>query len=380
MRLDNSKGTVFYGLHFYPGVAEYQEPAKETFRVFLNENTLRAMDATFAGRPVFVQHVDDVNENLNELREEADGWVIESFFNQADGKHWAKFIAVTDRALEAIKQGWKLSNSYFPTAYGQAGQWNGVTYQKEITGGEYEHLAIVSNPRYEESVILTPEQFKRYNDDKLSELKRIANSEGTSPMKLDFFKRTKVENAVDLLAMSLVLPKSKRELTVEQLVNAMDDKEMKEKDPEQMANGDHKVEYGGAKMTVNELLAAHKAMHDELDGMKKKKADDPDEEGDPSHGDVDMKDKDVMNDDDTPDAPAPIAGGNEKKDNEDSDDEDEKKKDKKKNELEDARKKADAKKKADALRNASSRNAEEEVARVEFSGDQVNRGKTRYGS
>ena len=155
-----SKGTIWYGIHFYPGVAEYAEPNEKPFRVFLNEDTLRSMDASFAGRPVFVMHVDGVEDDLDVLRGEADGWVIESFYNAADGKHWCKFIVCSDRGEQAIQRGMKLSNCYLPRQYGQGGLWNGVSYDKEVKGGEYEHLAIVPNPRYEESVILSPRKIQ----------------------------------------------------------------------------------------------------------------------------------------------------------------------------------------------------------------------------
>src|ERR1700677_5104651 len=70
--IHNSSGKIFYGIHFYPGVAQYQDdPSQEPYRVFLNEDTLRAMDPTFAGKPIFVEHVDDVTPDLNQLRKEA---------------------------------------------------------------------------------------------------------------------------------------------------------------------------------------------------------------------------------------------------------------------------------------------------------------------
>lgn len=363
--MKNSKGSVWYGMHFYPGVAEYAEPGKQTYRVFLNEDTIRSMDASFAGRPVFVMHVDEVEQDVDVLRGEADGWVTESFYNASDGKHWCKFIAVSEKAEQAIKRGFQLSNCYIPKAFGQGGLWNGVSYAKEITGGEYEHLAIVPNPRYEESVILSPEQFKKYNEDKLVELKRMSNSNKESGFMLKFFKRAKVENAIDLEGMSVVLPKSTREVTIEQMVNELDAFELAKKEPK-IANGDHLVECGGKKMTLNELLEKHKAMNDELEAMKAEKAknDDPDEVGDPSHGDVDESTADVMND------------------------EDEEEKKRKKKEAEEAAEKTKndlaeakrvAKEKADKVRNAD-KNVAPETAVVHMSADRVARGKVRYGS
>lgn len=266
-----AKGSIWYGLHFYPGVAEYREEGKEPYRVFLNEDTLRSMDPTFQGCPVFVLHVDEIETDLNSLRSEADGWVVESFYNQADGKHWAKFVIVSEKGEEAIKRGLKLSNCYYPKSFAPGGLWNGVAYEKEIKEASYEHLAIVPDPRYQESVIMTPDQFKQYNDDNIAELKKLSNNnEGAPKMKLNFFKRAKVENSTDLESMSVLLPKSNVEVSLLKLINEMDEKEA-HKNEEKMAEGHHMVECMGNKMSVNEMVNAFKAMKDELEDMKKPK-------------------------------------------------------------------------------------------------------------
>lgn len=270
----NTSGKVFYGLHFYPGLAEYREPGKEPYRVFLNEDTIRAMDPTFQGKPVYVHHVDGVPLSVDEMRKEMDGVVVESFFNDADGKHWVKFVVFSERGFRAIQQGMRLSNCYEPRAKKQGGMWNGMDYQAEITAAEYEHLALVPNPRYEESVVITPEEFKKYNDDKRQELKRLANN-GDKLMVLKLFRRAKVENAVDLAEMYVAL-KSGRELTITQLVNEADEKE--EKDKAQIADGSHYVKVGNDTMTVNDLVSKHNEMCQALDDLKK--AAEKTEEGD----------------------------------------------------------------------------------------------------
>ncbi len=372
MTVQNSVGQRFYGIHFYPGVAEYQEPGKEPYRVFLNEDTLRAMDPSFTARPVYVHHVDEVSTNLQDLREEADGWVVKSFYNEADGKHWVEFLVVSDRGLNAIKNGYRLSNCYIPKNFAKGGLWNGVGYVKEIVGGEYEHLAIVKDPRYEESIILTPEEFKKYNEDKVVELKRLANSkEEPWYMKLNLFKRTKVENSADLEGVAVVLPKSGREITVEQMVNELDAHEVAKKEP-RMANGGDMVEMGGKKMTVNDVLEKHKAMNEEIEAFKKKAVDDcvhnedddekKENEEDEVEEEEDKKEDKKKNDDDTPDVPASVSGGNAAK----------------KNELEEKKKKD--KEKADRVRNAHKRSQEEDDVSIDFSEDRVQRGKARYGS
>lgn len=371
----NSQGRIFYGMHFYPGVAEYQNDNGEAYRVFLNENTLRAMDPTFAGRPIYVEHVDEVEEDLDELRKEVDGWVIESFYNKADGKHWVKFIAVSERSLRAIKNGFRLSNAYVPKRFGNGGLWNGVEYAKEITEGEFEHLAIVGSPRYEESVIMTPEEFKRYNADQVGELDRLANSndkenEGEKQMGLKLFKRAKVENALDIEGIIVVLPKSGKEVAITQLVNEADDMEDKKKKNEVMAGMDHKVKlHDGTTCNVAELVEKHKALSEAAASKEN-------EDGEIADGEKEVGDRggdkslDNMEEDDSTDVQM-----------DESDDADkEVEAAKKKNSLEAAKK---AKAKAAALRNARDKHdagLDEEVAVVDFSASQVERGKSRYGS
>lgn len=380
MKVENSSGEIFYGMHFYPGVAQYQE-SDTSYRIFLNEETLRKMDPSFAGKPVFVDHVMDVNQNIDELRSEADGWVIESFYNQADGKHWVKFIITSERGKRAVKNGLRLSNAYVPKGFSNGGMWNGVEYAKEVTSGEFEHLALVSNPRYNESEVLTPEKFKKYNEDKILELKKLSNSQsptkGEVKMKFNFFKRAKVENAIDP-ELIVVLPKSGKEKTVAQLINEADDMVEKEKDMNSgLADMSHKVKmHDGSYCNVGELLEKHKAMQDELEAMKAKKEDSVEHEGE-----LEVKE-----------APVEVEGD---KKNDESEDKDAKKKAlelaeheekeiaeaKKQNQLEEEKKKAEAKKKADALRNAHLKaNAVEETMHIDLPQDRVARGKVHFGS
>lgn len=259
---------VYYGLHFVEGVAEYREQGKDPYRIVVRENTIKNMDPSFEGRPVFVDHVAGVD--LENIQVEADGYVVESFFNQSDGRHWCKFIVVSDRAHEAIRNGWRLSNAYIPKSFGNGGLWHGVEYDKEVTSGEYEHLAIVRNPRYEESVILTPEQFKEYNGKKELELKRLSNSKEKKVGLLNLFKKEKIENSADLEQMSVVLPKSKKEVTIAEAVGIADTV----MNMHGYANPDHLVKVGEEEMSVNDLvnkygsmMAKHNA--DEADAKKK---------------------------------------------------------------------------------------------------------------
>jgi hypothetical protein len=258
---------VFYGLHAAAGVAEYtNEETKENYRILLPEDTLKKMDPTFPGKPIFFHHVDKID--LENIKSEAEGYVVESFLNQPDGRHWVKFIATTDEALEHIARGEKLSNAYKPTKIGPPGQWHNVDYSQEINDGEYTHLVITPDPRYEESLILTPEEFKKYNEEKLKEIDEIKNEKGEKPM-FNFFKKELVKNSKELEGISLQLPKSKKEVSLEQIINEAD--ERAEKGEEGYADLEHKVKtHDGSVMNVGELLEKHKELSNAYDTLKQK--------------------------------------------------------------------------------------------------------------
>lgn len=254
----NQKPTRWFGLHFLPGCAEYSEQGKAPYRVFLNESTVKNMDRTFEGCPVYVQHVDEVD--FKKLEKEAAGIVVKSFWNAADGKTWAEFIIFSDEGLAAIKRGWRLSNAYLPKDWAGPGIWNGISYDREITRAEYEHLALVPNPRYDESIVLSPEQFKAYNENKELELKRLSNSKQGETSVLNFFKRSKVENSADLENTLVTLPKSKKDMSIAQLVELGD----KIENMHGYASPDHMVKVNDMEeMSVSDLMNKYNAMCEE---------------------------------------------------------------------------------------------------------------------
>lgn len=230
------------------------------------------MNSSFQGCPLFLEHVDEVPEDLRQLKVEADGWVIRSFFNEADGKTWAEFIVVSPRAEWAIKNGYTLSNAYEPKGvFGPGGVHNGVEYDSLITDGEFEHLALVKTPRYEESIILSPQQFKTYNNDLSQKRFRLANSkqEKTTMGKFHFFKKAKVENEIDE-SMSVTLPKSGKEVTLTQIITNADEMAMNADKPI-MAEDHHMVKMAnGEEMSIADFKKKHEDCMNELKAMKEK--------------------------------------------------------------------------------------------------------------
>lgn len=350
----------YYGLHFCEGVARY---ADSDTMLFINSDTAKKMDATYVGKPVFVGHVDDYQ--LQNIEAEADGWVVRSFYNPTDGKHWCEFLAVTDKANDAIAAGFRLSNSYLITESGAGGEWHNVPYTQEVLKAEYDHMAIVDNPRYEESIILTPEAFKEYNENKEAELLKIANSKGDSIM---FFKKQKVDNSKDLEQMSVVLPKSKIEKTVIQIINEMDEMEEKKKN-KQYANEDHMVKIGENEMSVKELVEKYNAIsHEEAKEVVEEIEEKAEvlEEHEEASIEEDMLEKELDNE-----SPNKAMADNE--------DEEESEEDKKKKEKDN--KKKNSKENFDALKKAQNAPTITDEAPVYMSSVQMMKlGQSRYGS
>jgi hypothetical protein len=260
----------FYGLHFAPGTAQIQESAEaQPYTIFLSEKTCKEMDPTFKLKPIFVLHVGGEEELKARIAaDDNDGWVVRSFYNELDGMHWAEMIITSEQGLEAIeKKHWTLSNAFEPV-FGPGGEWHGQSYDKEVMSAIFTHLAIVPNPRYSESKILTPSEWEKYNLDKKAELVAVTNSKGAAHMFKFFGKKEVVENSKVDLGMSVVLPKSKKEFTIEQVLNDMDEHYTKN-DDDMDANLKHKIKMDdGTVINVGELVEKHKGLMAEHNALK----------------------------------------------------------------------------------------------------------------
>lgn len=308
-------------MHFQPGVAEYPEFSGENgkpLRIYVSGDTAKQMDPSFRGKPVFVKHKSDITE---EEFQNADGYVWNSFFNKSDGNHWVQFIVTTPKGKDAISKGWKLSNAYYRESESGPGSWHSVPYDSEVKSGKYDHLAIVDTPRYEESNILTTEEFQIYNQEKERELLRLANSKpkkrkGKSEgLMFNMFKKTKLENeeSENLKDTVVTLPKSGKELSIEEIIQNADkylvneeekDKEnkkknkknedMKEPKEEGMENEDKDEDKKS--MNEGELAEVVKRVHKlVMDSMDEKKMDNEDDEDKKSENEYDEDDKEKKN-------------------------------------------------------------------------------------
>ena len=141
---------------------------------YVSEETLRNMDKSFSGKPVYVRHIDSENDSDERINDKV-GDVVKSFYNEFDGWHWAE-ILVDDEGQSLFNKGWTVSNAHRPDRIGGGGVHNNQKYDHAVDSSEYEHLAITDSPRYEGALVFTPDEFKAYNEEKDKEIQSLKNS------------------------------------------------------------------------------------------------------------------------------------------------------------------------------------------------------------
>ena len=236
---EKSMPQVFYAKHMKAGVANYPEN-KEI--IYISNDTIADMAKSFEGKPVYVHHQE---VDLENLKDQMDGVVSESFWNKYDGEWWIKFVAISDDAKKAIANGWGVSNCYDHLVRGNGGTCINVKYDSEIIGGQFQHLAIVPNPRYEDAKIYTEEEYNNYIEQKKQKLDKITNSKGENDMK--------ILNEADV--KDLLLSKDSKITVGEAIEVLMNSKKVIDQEAEIMlANGE--------KISVSELINACKKNED----------------------------------------------------------------------------------------------------------------------
>jgi len=262
----------FFVLHMVEGMTGKNEPPAE--KILVKEEAARRMDPTFEGKPVVFRDEHMTDEEYESLVKStaqgafSDGIVNKSFFNEADGKHWAEILVWSPAGIAACEnKRFAVSNAYTVTNEAGPGSWHDLEYNVEVVDGEYEHLLITDKPRYGESKILTPEEFKAYNEGLKRELAAVTNtSKGVSKM-FEFFTRKNAENIDE--NMDVKLPKTGKIVNLSKIINAWDEKLKNEESGEIFAHPDHKVKLANGEVcNVGELIEKHKALAEENTHLK----------------------------------------------------------------------------------------------------------------
>lgn len=256
----------YFARHMVQGVAGYNDG-----KIFVSNDAINSMNKSFEGKPVYANVHRPVD--MEKLEEEACGYVVKSFYNELDGWHWAEILITSDEGHEAVGKGYAVSNAYIPTSFGNGGTFLNVPYEKAVLGGDFTHLAIVAEPRYEEACVMDVEEYKAYCAQKRSELDELQNSkdekkEGIKKM-FKFFRMEKTEvsseeisNASDLSGISMEVDGN--EVALDEMVNAVAEmKKKEEEDKEEKENEvdmDKKIKVNGSEMTLSEVVSEYKSM------------------------------------------------------------------------------------------------------------------------
>ena len=269
----------FYAKHMETGLAGYEN---ET--ILIDTDNLKTMIPTFVGKPVYVRHQE---VNLDTMKDEACGYVTDSFYNELDGWLWVKMLITDDDGFLAIANGWSVSNAYVPTEWGTGGTHHNCPYDRKIIGGEFTHLAIVPDPRYEEAKIYTPEEFKAYQEDKKRKLEEVHNSK---------------EKDIKMSDETIEVKKGFFQEMFGELLNAVkknseEDKKEEDKKEDPKENEDEeKMKVGDEEMTLKELINKYVSLTNKknAESEDKKEEDDKKENSDDKDEDDKKKDEDKM--------------------------------------------------------------------------------------
>lgn len=373
---------VFYCRHMQPGTALYADEGMWLVDIHGMKNLIGSVGKK--ALPVYIGHQD---VDLKNIKEQAVGYVTDSFYNKNDGWAWFKFVVIDDAGHAAVKRGWSVSDAYICTEKGNGGTKNNVPFKGEILNGEFTHLAIVPDPRYEGAKIYTPDEFKDYQDALEKQLLTMHNSKGTKPM-FKFFNKVETDKPTD---DSLVEIDGEMKSWGE-VKNAL---ETKEKEDGQI------VIINGKKMTQVEAIAAYKEIMN-AKGKMKKNSDKEKEEGEEGEEEEEeeaekdsknprskenkkktMKNKSMKNKDDMEEEDCMKNAEEEDEAEEDEDKEAKPKKEnkEKKNSVTDITKVEKSDEFFNAMRNRHLQNqTEASIRMVDTSLDQLERGRQRYGS
>ena len=141
------EGRPFKSRFIQPGIAGYPG---QFGSVLITKESLDKFVQTLVGKPVIVNHKDEITED-DEV-----GKVEQVWFNPEDGWYWCSgYIKDTTAENLINNKGWSVSCSYdVLLADDEGGTENNIKYDMEFLDGVFTHLALVNNPRYERAKIV----------------------------------------------------------------------------------------------------------------------------------------------------------------------------------------------------------------------------------
>lgn len=253
----------YKALHILPGLVNYTENDQET-TVRVTKEALERMNPSFVGKPVFnfVHKIIDAETAFNFTDEEKDklavGVITDVGYDEESGYFTVHMMIWDEETQQNIDEnGFTVSCAYIPTETGPGGTHNKVPYDEEVIDGEYHHMAIVENPRYEGvRIFVNSEGEKTVKKFKLFTKKPIRQNADPEPPK-DPKENAEDEGAMDLSADAYIVDEEGNKIPVAEMVEnykAMQN-EIPDEEEEDAAimNMDDTVEIDGKEVPMKEL-------------------------------------------------------------------------------------------------------------------------------
>lgn len=273
-----------------PGLVHYNEFGT----VLVQKPALDKMAKSFIGKPVVnVVHKDVSPQDFN--NGEADGIVTDVWYDP-DGWYWANFL-VWDPATQknCESSAYSVSCAYdLKESKDEGGVHNNLAYSQEVVDGEYTHLAIVANPRYEGARILYNSKggtdmkwkFWQTNGKDKVELQNISEN---STVEIDG-KEVSIKELVEVhnsvkpaattkVSVDSVIDLDGKEMTVKELINSYQSVKNAEKDEKEKEERENAHKAGSHKPRMaNCSLCNAEDEKDKKDADEKKNAEDKEKE------------------------------------------------------------------------------------------------------
>jgi len=126
-----------------PGVVSYEDVGQGI--AMLPSEAIDRMLQSFVGKPVVIDHVDVTPQTFEK---EAVG-LVTRVWRESNGWAYCAFLLTDDKAKDLVSKGYSVSCAFDVHEVGPGGEWHAIKYDEEIQNGQFTHLALVDNPRYE---------------------------------------------------------------------------------------------------------------------------------------------------------------------------------------------------------------------------------------
>lgn len=129
------------------GLVDYSDV--DDGKYLLRKEAIDRMLPTLEGRPLVIGHQ---KIDPNHIDDVAVGYITKGYWNPETGSFDCDVLVKDPEILNPSKNA--VSCAYVATEFGEGGRYSGIDYDAEILNGEFTHIALVDNPRYNDAKIL----------------------------------------------------------------------------------------------------------------------------------------------------------------------------------------------------------------------------------